>query len=153
MAPKQIELINDYPRRPRIEDCQAEIRIVFADVEIVATRQSKRVVEAGHAPVYYLPTDAIRSALLAPTSRQSICEWKGAARHFHVTVGKYTAEFGAWSYLQTEPAYSEITDWVAFHAHLMDGCYIDGERVQAEPGNVFGGWITDEIQGEFKRFD
>jgi len=29
-------------------------------------------------------------------------------------------------------------------------CYIDGVRVQAQPGGFYGGWITPEVVGPFK---
>jgi hypothetical protein len=32
----------------------------------------------------------------------------------------------------------------------MDACYVAGERVRAQPGDFYGGWITAEIVGPFK---
>jgi hypothetical protein len=32
----------------------------------------------------------------------------------------------------------------------MDACYVDGERVQAQPGDCYGGWITGEIVGLYR---
>jgi len=32
----------------------------------------------------------------------------------------------------------------------MDACYVNGEKVQAQEGDFYGGWITDEIIGTFK---
>ena len=29
-------------------------------------------------------------------------------------------------------------------------CFVDGERVRAQPGGYYGGWITQEIFGPFK---
>jgi len=39
---------------------------------------------------------------------------------------------------------------VAVYPHLMDVCYVDGERVQAQSGGFYGGWITRDIVGPFK---
>jgi hypothetical protein len=39
---------------------------------------------------------------------------------------------------------------VAFYPSLMDACYVDGEQVQAQAGDFYGGWITSEIVGPFK---
>jgi hypothetical protein len=33
---------------------------------------------------------------------------------------------------------------------LMDGCWVDGEPVQPQPGGFYGGWITSAVQGPFK---
>jgi hypothetical protein len=32
----------------------------------------------------------------------------------------------------------------------MDACYVDEELVQAQPGDFYGGWITQAIVGPFK---
>ncbi len=32
----------------------------------------------------------------------------------------------------------------------LDGCHVDGERVRAQPGNFYGGWITADVVGPFK---
>jgi hypothetical protein len=32
----------------------------------------------------------------------------------------------------------------------MEACYVDGERVQAQDGDFYGGWITGGIVGPFK---
>ncbi len=29
-------------------------------------------------------------------------------------------------------------------------CYVDDERVEAQPGDFYGGWITRELVGPFK---
>ena len=46
------ESVWDYPRPPRLEDCDREIRVVFAGVVIANTRRSKRVLETSHPHVY-----------------------------------------------------------------------------------------------------
>ena len=32
----------------------------------------------------------------------------------------------------------------------MDGCWVNGEPVIAQPGGFYGGWITSQVQGPFK---
>jgi hypothetical protein len=32
----------------------------------------------------------------------------------------------------------------------MDACFVDGERVQPQDGDFYGGWITSAIVGPFK---
>jgi hypothetical protein len=32
----------------------------------------------------------------------------------------------------------------------MDACFVDGEKVEPQPGNFYGGWITSDIVGPFK---
>jgi hypothetical protein len=32
----------------------------------------------------------------------------------------------------------------------MEACLVDGEKVAAQPGDFYGGWITKAIVGPFK---
>lgn len=41
-------------------------------------------------------------------------------------------------------------NYVAFYPGKMDACFVDGERVQAQPGDYYGGWITSAIVGPLK---
>ena len=36
------------------------------------------------------------------------------------------------------------------HPGRVDGCFLDDERVRPQPGEFYGGWVTDEIKGPFK---
>ena len=39
---------------------------------------------------------------------------------------------------------------LAFHASLMDACFVDSEKVSAQADNFYGGWITAHLVGPFK---
>ncbi len=39
---------------------------------------------------------------------------------------------------------------MAFYPGRMDECTLDGERIEAQPGDFYGGWITSELVGPFK---
>ncbi len=41
-------------------------------------------------------------------------------------------------------------DHVAFYPARVDTCYVDGERVRAQQGDFYGGWITRDVIGPFK---
>ena len=144
------ESVWDYQRPPKLELVDRQVEIRFADTTIVQSTRCLRVLETSHPPVYYIPPDDILDGVLVPTDRTSICEWKGVARYFHVVVNEFSADRAAWGYEQTTQAFRPLRDHVAFYAHLMDGCFVDGERVQAQAGGFYGGWITSEILGPFK---
>jgi uncharacterized protein (DUF427 family) len=144
------ESVWDYPRPPRLEDCTSEIEIVFEGETIVRTSRAKRVLETSHPPVYYIPIEDVRSGVLRPSSRRSFCEWKGVAHYFDVKAGDHIADGAAWGYDDPGSPFEGIRNHVAFYAHLMDRCYVDGEAVQAQEGNFYGGWITSNIIGPFK---
>ncbi len=144
------ESVWDYPRPPRMEDSNDSIRIIFNGVPIVETRRAKRVLETSHPPVYYIPAEDIKMEYLTPTSRQTYCEFKGAASYYTISVGDNSLLDGAWYYPHPSKGYEGLANYVAFYPGKMDACYVNDERVQAQPGDFYGGWITSKIIGPFK---
>jgi uncharacterized protein (DUF427 family) len=144
------ESVWDYPRPPRLENSPKHIEIIFNGVKIADTHRSQRVLETSHPPVYYLPPEDIQMEYLAITNQGSFCEWKGRAIYYTVVVGDKQAANAAWSYPSPTPNFVPLKDYLAFYPHLMDACYVDGELVQPQPGNFYGGWITKDIIGPFK---
>jgi hypothetical protein len=43
-----------------------------------------------------------------------------------------------------------LRDHVAFYPGRLDAAWLDDERVQAQPGDFYGGWITGDLVGPFK---
>jgi uncharacterized protein (DUF427 family) len=144
------ESVWDYPRPPRVEATTRHIRVIFAGVVIADTRRARRVLETSHPPTYYIPPADIRMQYLVPTNHRSFCEWKGQARYYTVAVAGRAAPDAAWAYPRPTASFSAIQDHVAFYAHLMDACTVDGELVQPQPGGFYGGWITADVVGPFK---
>jgi len=144
------ESVWDYPRPPRIEDCEKRIRVVFNGVVIADSCRTKRVLETSHPPVYYIPPDDIKMQYLTRGSHATVCEWKGRAAYHSAQVGARQAANCAWCYPNPTPAFEAIKDYVAFYPGLMDACFVDEEKVQAQPGDFYGGWVTHEIVGPFK---
>jgi len=144
------ESVWDYPRPPRVEGTSKHIQVVFNGVVIAETGRAVRVLETSHPPVYYIPPQDIKMEHLRLASRSSYCEWKGRAAYYTVSVGRKQAENAAWYYPDPTPGFEAIEGHLAFYPHLMDACYVDGERVQAQAGGFYGGWITSDIVGPFK---
>ena len=148
-APGQ-ESVWDYPRPPRVEGTTRQVKVVFNGEVIADTCRAKRVLETSHPPVYYIPTEAVRMEYLTKAGHSTWCEWKGKAGYYSLSVGDRQVEDAAWYYPHPAPGYEAIQGHVAFYPAKMDACYVDGERVQAQPGDFYGGWITSEIVGPFK---
>jgi uncharacterized protein (DUF427 family) len=144
------ESVWDYPRPPRVEETSRHIRVVFNGNVIAETRCAKRVLETSHPPVYYIPPEDVKMEYLRRASRTSYCEWKGRAVYYTVSVGDKQAENAAWYYPDPAPGFEAIKEHLAFYPQLMDACYVDGERVKAQAGGFYGGWITSDIVGPFK---
>jgi uncharacterized protein (DUF427 family) len=140
------ESVWDYPRPPRVEPTERRIRVVLGGETIVDTRRAQRVLETSHPPVYYVPVEDVAPDSLEPSGgRTTFCEWKGTASYFDVSAGGKRAERAAWTYREPIAGFEAIKDAVAFYPALMDDCYVDDERVEPQPGGLYGGWITSDV--------
>ena len=144
------ESVWDYPRPPRLEPSDAHVVVELEGVTIVDTTASQRVLETSHPPVFYIPRADIAPDALVPAERRTWCEFKGVATYFAVTAGGRTEPDAAWTYLDPMPGYEPLTGHVAFYPSRMDACFVDDERVEAQPGDFYGGWITTRVVGPFK---
>jgi len=145
------ESVWDYPRPPRMEPTKRRVRIVHAGVVLADTYKALRILETSHPPVYYIPpADIAMQYLQLSPRRNSFCEWKGVATYWNVVLGDDVTHDAAWSYPQPAKAYAGLRDHLAFYASLMDECWVAEERVQAQPGDFYGGWITSDLRGPFK---
>ncbi|HEU5104063.1 MAG TPA: hypothetical protein VFU22_33835 [Roseiflexaceae bacterium] len=68
---------------------------------------------------------------------------------YHPSWRAERAECGLY-YPRRSAAYATIANYIAIYASAMDACYVDGELVQPQEGDFYGGWITKEIGGPFK---
>ncbi len=144
------ESVWDYPRPPRLEPCAKIIEVKFGGVVIAQSTRSLRLLETSHPPTYYIPPQDIRWENLSPGTSGSFCEFKGGATYWNVRAGARVARNAAWSYREPSPPYATLRDHVAFYAARVDECFVDGYKVQPQPGGFYGGWITPELIGPFK---
>ncbi len=146
------ESVWDYPRPPRCARTTKRVQVILGDVVIADTTRAHRVLETSHPPVYYIPREDIVAGALQPSAGLgSFCEWKGTASYLDVIGGEgRRMARAAWSYAKPTSAFAAIADAVAFYPGRMDRCTVDGEDVQAQEGDFYGGWITSDIVGPFK---
>jgi len=144
------ESVWDYPRPPRVEQTTKRIRVEFAGEVIADTHHGIRVLETSHPPVYYIPRHDIRADVLSLGSRHTFCEFKGLASYWTLRVRDKVSGDAAWSYERPSPGYEAIHGHLAFYVARVDACFVDDERVQAQPSEFYGGWVTSEIIGPFK---
>jgi uncharacterized protein (DUF427 family) len=144
------ESVWDYPRPPRLERNTRRLLVVFAGTVIADSKQGFRVCETSGPPVFYVPPLDVRLEFLHEVTAATVCEWKGVASYFDVAVGDRVAAAAAWSYREPSIDYQTLAGCFGFFAGRVDACYLDGELVQAQPGDYYGGWITHDIVGPFK---
>lgn len=140
------ESVWDYPRPPACVPSSRHVVVRLGDNVVAQTRDAYRVLETSHPPTWYLPPDSIVEGTTVRSAQASTwCEWKGAATYWDV-LGRTAL---AWSYEQPTRGFEAIRNYLTFYpSHLA--CEIDGERVRAQEGGFYGGWITSDVVGPFK---
>jgi uncharacterized protein (DUF427 family) len=144
------ESVWSFPRPAVAEPCARHILIRHGGATIADSRRSVRTLETSHPPSYYLPPEDVAMALLRPSARRSLCEWKGQAVYFDLVLGDAVLPDVAWSYPRPTPAFAALRGFLAFYAAPLDLCQVDGEAARPQPGRFYGGWVTSHVAGPFK---
>ncbi len=142
------ESVWDYPRPPELAPDSRIVEVYYEDQVIASSHATYRVLETASPPTFYIPPGDVKRELLSSALGSSLCEWKGAAEYWALLSNPEMGVIG-WSYPDPSPAFLRIRDYVAFYPAAVK-CFVDAERVRAQAGKFYGGWITDEIVGPFK---
>lgn len=123
----------------------------LAGVELARSKYALRVLETSHPPTIYIPPTDVRMDLLYPSdARTTFCEFKGSASYLDARFGGHVVRAIAWTYRHPSAGYVSLTDHIAFYPGRVDAAWLDDERVRAQEGDFYGGWITANVQGPFK---
>ena len=145
---EQQESVWDYPRPPAPLACDQLVEVKTGNTTIASSTRCIRILETASPPTIYIPPDDIALDQLMLMRGNSFCEWKGAADYWALAEGNKTEAIG-WSYPDPKAAFAAIHDWLCFYPGRI-ACYIDGERVRAQEGGFYGGWVTSNIAGPWK---
>ncbi|TWU74183.1 hypothetical protein ED733_001408 [Metarhizium rileyi] len=141
--------VQSFPRPPRLEKISRHLRVVYKGQTIAETTEGYWTLETHHPPTYYLPPSSVKIAL-APTQKKTVCEWKGVATYYAVQLADGKSVLNRiWSYDRPTSRFEPIRGYLSFYAEPWD-CFVDGERVEPQPGDFYGGWVTSEIEGIIK---
>ena len=140
------ENVQDYPRPPALAPVPQRLRVILGGEVVADTINGFRVLETHHAPTYYIPPSDIVGRLV-PAPGRSFCEWIGFATYWDVVAAGVTAPRAGWSYPQPTTSFLPITDYVAFYATSMEACFVGEHREVPQPGDFYGGWVTDNLRG------
>jgi len=143
------ESVWDYPRPPVIVNDARLVQVRLNGRLIAESHSARRVLETASPPTFYLPPESVQFDCLQADTDTSFCEWKGRATYFSVCEGKHCVKNAAWTYPEPFAEFTAIKNYLAFYPGRLE-CYVDGERVRAQAGGFYGGWITGEIVGPFK---
>ena len=144
------ESVWDYPRPPRLERSSDHIVVANRGIVIADTTAPLRVLETTHPPTYYLPFADVDMTLIEPVEGSTFCEWKGLASYGDIVVGGERLERAAWWYPEPTPGFANIVNYLALYPGQVDSATVEGEVVDAQEGDFYGGWITSWITGPFK---
>lgn len=143
------ESVWDYPRPPICVDSSERVIVEGAGGVIADSRLSKRVLETASPPTYYIPVSDVDMALLRQIVGGSFCEWKGKASYWALLTQDGAGDAVAWSYEDPRNGFEQLRHHIAFYPGRV-ACYVDGERVSAQAGGFYGGWVTARIVGPCK---
>jgi uncharacterized protein (DUF427 family) len=150
MTALPVENVQDYPRPPALEPVSDRLLVEFGGVTIADTTRALRILETHHAPTYYIPPEDVLMAALVPTSRETFCEWKGAATYFDIVLNGRRSPNAAWAYGAPVARYETLKDHVSFYASSVDAAHVGDLRVTPQPGDFYGGWVTPNLTGKIK---
>lgn len=146
-----MERVWDYPRPPAVVACEPRVRVVIACRTLADSERALRVLETSHPPTIYVPPEDVDGGLLtASSARGTWCEFKGAARYLDAVVEERRVRAVGWSYADPAPGYEQLRDHVAFYPGRVDEAWLGDERVLAQDGDFYGGWISADLVGPFK---
>jgi uncharacterized protein (DUF427 family) len=141
----------DYPRPPALVPCERRVRVEVGGVVVADSTAALRVLETSHPPTVYVPPGDVRAGALAESAaRSTVCEWKGRATYLDVVGGERRITAAAWTYREPVERYAALRDHVAFFPGRVDGAWLGDERIVAQEGDFYGGWITSDLVGPFK---
>ena len=144
------ESVWDYPRPAICEPTDRRIKVIHRGITLADSIKAWRTLETSHPPTYYIPRKDIAMEFLTRNSRRTLCEWKGQAGYFDIAMDGGRIEAGAWTYSDPTLSFAGIRDHIAFYPDPLDQCMVDGEVITPQPGQFYGGWISQYEAGPFK---
>jgi len=131
---KDMERVWEYPRPPALVPCLRRVRVQLFGELIVDTSSALRVLETSHPPVFYVPLGDCDESVLRTSAATTFCEFKGAANYYDLVVGDRISRDAGWFYAHPAARFAALAHHVAFYATRVGACFVNDERVQAQPG-------------------
>ena len=119
------------------EPSPRRVRVTFNGATIADSTNAHLMFETRHLPVYYFPQSDVRTELLAPTTHQTFCPYKGKASYWTIQVGDRTSENAVWGYPNPYDEVAAIRDFVAFYWDRVDHWYEEDEEIFVHPRDPY----------------
>jgi uncharacterized protein (DUF427 family) len=120
-----------------------QITITPVDVRVEVGLGGQKLAESGRAvllsetgmpPRYYIPREDVRTELLRPAARRTVCPFKGEASYWSVRVGGEVHEDLVWSYQAPIPEAERIAGLMCFYNERVE-LSIGGQRQAGRPAS------------------
>ena len=85
------------------------MKAIWKDV-VIAESDETIVIEGYH----YFPPDSVKRHYLQPSTKHTVCHWRGVAGYYNVIVTGHTNKNAAWFYPAPKEAAEQIKNYVAF---------------------------------------
>ncbi|KAH8660979.1 hypothetical protein BGZ60DRAFT_414421 [Tricladium varicosporioides] len=150
MPPRSPINVQSFPRPALLEKTSRHLQVKWRGQIIADTKDAYWVLETYHPPTYYLPPSALKVPL-STTKRSTFCEWKGWATYYSIKApdSEEIIKDRIWSYESPTSGFTPIKGYLSFYAGPWE-CFVDGEEVKPQPGDFYGGWVTEELTGIIK---
>lgn len=102
------------------EQAGGRLRVVFAGETVADTTRARLLHETGIPAVHYVPMSDVRTELLEPSDRRSVCPFKGEASYWSIVLDGRRAEDAVWGYEDPLPERADIKGHVAFYRDRVD---------------------------------
>lgn len=124
MAEKQVKIPGpDHPIA--IERNPGRVRVMLDGVTIADTLDAITLRESKYGPVQYIPRQDVRMDLLAPSTHQTHCAYKGEASYFSIPLGGARSVDAVWSYENPYDAVAPIKGRLAFYPDRVDAIIVE----------------------------
>jgi uncharacterized protein (DUF427 family) len=104
-----------------------EVAIVFSGKTIARSRRCLFLFETGLPTRYYIPPGDVRTELLSPSQKTSICAYKGFASYCSLKVGDRVSKNAVWTYENPLPEYPRIKSYFCFYPEKVDMISVEGQ--------------------------
>lgn len=115
--------------------------VIIGEVTAVALRVT-HVLETSHLPYpsSTIAREDVRIERFAPTARQTVCDFKVAARYFPITTNVVAVQSTAWVDTIPKPDCEAIRNGIVVYPRTADTCFVDVEREIAQFGDFAALW-------------
>ena len=147
----RVENVWDYPRPPALVPCERRVRVELGGVTIADSERALRVLETSHPPTIYVPPQDVAAGVLTPVATGPRGASGRAARATSTCAPAAASPRRPPGPTSTPPRVTRrLAQHVSFYPGRVDAAWLDDERVVAQPGDFYGGWITSDVRGPFK---